>query len=67
MSKHSRDATNELRALQAAERSLLAAGVRYGSNVGKDTKGATRSAADLDAAARTYAAAVTDWRKLMGR
>lgn len=64
--KLTRDATNELRSLQASERSLLAAAVRYGASIGQKGAGATRSAAELDAAARTYWAAIEDYRKLRG-
>jgi hypothetical protein len=63
MSKKLRDVTNELRALQTSERSLLAAAVRYGKSIGMKGQGATRSAAELDAAARTYWAAIEDYRK----
>lgn len=61
-----RDATLELRALQSAERQFLAAGKRYGSALGAPGPFATKTARELDAAARAYWDAIEDYRKTRG-
>ena len=58
----SHDATLELKQLQTAERLFLAAGKRYGSALGQAGPFATRTARDLDVAARAYWDAIEDFR-----